>query len=178
MVYNLYVDMCSDRFPGSGGSHVKPTRVALIAEEDGNVVGTYIALIKPEGWGIEDEVQKYLHASYDECVKGGVPITTAAHEARTWCHPRMRIVAHNMAFHRATLQALLDPIDTDLSEYHPDFFCTMKAVATDLGTRQVALPTAYCLVNNVREPPAAKGWRDHAETQLMMVRQVYKGYNR
>jgi hypothetical protein len=175
MGYNLYVDLCSNRFPSVSGLPLHVTRVAAIAEEDGHPVGKMAALVRPDGWGIDNAVQPYLRAPYDQCVAEGLPVAIVAHELRCLCVDRMRVIAHNIAYHQRILQLLLNACDTELSEFHGSFFCSMREAAPLIPGkfRTVSLPQAYeTLCAAVpRDPP---NWQDHALNQVQMVRALWQ----
>lgn len=64
----------------------------------GKIVGSFSALIKPDGWTMEREAESVHGIREIDCVRHGVPLWRALASFQTQIEAAMFIVAHHVAF--------------------------------------------------------------------------------
>lgn len=111
---------------------------ASIFDPKWNKVGSFVSLIRPDGWSIEPDAERIHGISEARCSRYGVPIVAALAVFQGWCESSMQLVGHNVDFDFNMIQRELAHLNSDalwLKKKSGATACTMR-----LGTDVCKLP--------------------------------------
>lgn len=96
----------------------------------GRVVGSFTALIQPDGWSMEPEAQAVHGIREIDCVRHGIPLVRALAAFAAHIEASMIVAAHNLAFDRQMVDVALKRVGAKAGWWlakKSAFRCTMES---------------------------------------------------
>lgn len=107
----------------------------MLFDDNKECIGEFKSLIKPDGWTISEETQKFhtdsgSTVSQENCEKYGLSIKSVMALFNNWCDKADELIAHNLDYDIARIRYTANRLGLQLNMPH-QHKCTMK-LSTDI----------------------------------------------
>ncbi len=99
----------------------------LLTDAEGKSLGEFSALIKPEGWQIQESAAAVHGFTNEQCEQYGVSAKAIYNLYLKWAEMATKIIAHNVKFDQRMME--IEAAYNDMPQSNKQWYCTMEASA-------------------------------------------------